>query len=92
MNRLVGRQRNARRILRVHLSVVTQRTERRRDELLRHALVGLARDVVNLQAAAALGDVQIFASQLQAADLAGAMAGAVLQSRSFLSCSANQSG
>ena len=66
IDRLVGRQRDTRRVGRRDMRIVAERRERRRDDLLRDALVGDARGVVHAHPARAFGDEEIFAAQLQA--------------------------
>ena len=66
-DRLVRRQRDARGVRRRDVRILPERRERRRDDLLRDALVGDAGDVVDPHAAGALGHEQVLAAQLQAA-------------------------
>ena len=69
-DRLVGRQRHAGRVARVDPRVLAERRERRGDDPLGDALVADGGDVVDAEAALALGDEHIFAAILQAADRA----------------------
>ena len=65
-DRLVGGERHAGGVLRADARVVAERREGRGDDPLRGALVGDVGDVIDLEAAAAFGDEQIFAAHLQA--------------------------
>ncbi len=81
IDRLRGRERDTRGVFRTHVRVLTDRRERRSDDLLRHALVADAGDVVHAHAFRAFGDVQVFAAQLDAVGDAGAV---LVRRRQFL--------
>src|SRR3546814_697216 len=66
-DRLVGRERHAGRVLRLHMGVVAERGEGRGDDSLRQALVADRGYVVDAKAALAFGHEHVFAAQLQAA-------------------------
>ena len=72
--RLVGGQHDAGGVFRIDVRVVAQRAERRGDNALRYTLVGDAGDVVDLHALVTLCHVQVFAAQLQAVYVLGAVA------------------
>jgi hypothetical protein len=65
-NRLVGRQRDTGRVGRRNMRILPRGRKRRGDDLLRHALVPDARDVLDAQACASFGDVQVLAAKLHA--------------------------